>query len=73
MMTVGVTIGHLTGRALEWQDEVTIFLVLGAIFLSAAAGIEVLPAILPRRLEPSPGGMGSGWWRSFRQMPMRTQ
>src|SRR5262245_10939000 len=59
VLTVGVATGHLTGRALEWQDEVTIFLVLGAIFLSAGAvqarrghvGIEVLTAILPANAE----------------------
>ena len=57
VLTVGVVVGHLTGRSLPWQDEVTIFLISGAIFMSAAAvqtrrghiGIEVLAAILPAR------------------------
>src|SRR5262249_55850124 len=50
--------GHVTGRALKWQDEVTIFLVVGAVLLSAGAvqarrghiGIELLAAVLPSRL-----------------------
>jgi C4-dicarboxylate transporter DctM subunit len=57
VLTIGVTVGHLTGRSLEWQDEVTIFLIAGAIFVSSAAvqarrghiGIEALAAILPPR------------------------
>ena len=36
VLTFGVLIGHAFGRALAWQDEVTIFLIAGAIFLSAA-------------------------------------
>ena len=54
VLTFGVVLGHLTGRALAWQDEVTIFLIAGAMFLSAAAvqarrgrvGIEVLDHLL---------------------------
>ena len=50
VLTVGVVASHVLGRALEWQDEVTIFLIAGAIFMSAASvqakrghvGIEVL-------------------------------
>jgi tripartite ATP-independent transporter DctM subunit len=57
VLTVGVVIGHILGQALVWQDEVTIFLVAGAIFLSAAMvqstrghiGIEVFAAVLPPR------------------------
>jgi tripartite ATP-independent transporter DctM subunit len=55
VLTVGVTLGHVLGRSLEWQDEVTIYLVAGAVFLSAATvqarrghvSIEVLASILP--------------------------
>ena len=54
VLTFGVVLGHLTGRSLAWQDEVTIFLIAGAVFLSAAAvqsrrghvGIEVLDHLL---------------------------
>src|SRR5262245_23903049 len=55
VLTFGVVTGHILGQALVWQDEVTIFLVAGAIFLSAAfvqsqrghVGIEVLASVLP--------------------------
>ena len=58
VLTGGVIIGHTAGIALAWQDEVTIFLIAGAVFLSAAAvqarrghiGIEVLDHILPPRV-----------------------
>ena len=58
VLTYGVVIGHLLGRATLWQDEVTIFLIAGATFISAAqvqawrghVGIEVLAEILPSRL-----------------------
>src|SRR5262249_40340535 len=54
VLTFGVTSGHVMGRAVIWQDEVTIFLVVGAIFLSSAyvqskrghIGIEVLSSYL---------------------------
>jgi tripartite ATP-independent transporter DctM subunit len=54
VLTFGVVIGHTTGTSLAWQDEVTIFLIAGAVFLSAAAvqgrrghiGIEVLDHVL---------------------------
>ena len=55
VLTFGVVMGHLTGRNLVWQDEVTIFLLAGATFLSAGAvqarrghiGIDVLDHYLP--------------------------
>ena len=58
VLTYGVVIGHLFGRATLWQDEVTIFLIAGATFISAAqvqawrghVGIEVLAEILPPRV-----------------------
>ena len=58
VLTFGVVVGHTLGTALAWQDEVTIFLIAGAVFLSAAAvqarrghiGIEVLDHILPPRV-----------------------
>ena len=58
VLTYGVVIGHLLGRATLWQDEVTIFLIAGATFVSAAqvqawrghVGIEVLAEILPARV-----------------------
>jgi tripartite ATP-independent transporter DctM subunit len=54
VLTFGVVVGHILGRSLAWQDEVTIFLIVGAIFLSAAfvqskrghIGIEVLAQFL---------------------------
>ena len=54
VLTFGVITGHVLGKALIWQDEVTIFLISGAIFLSAAAvqarrghvGIDVLEHML---------------------------
>jgi C4-dicarboxylate transporter, DctM subunit len=61
VLTYGVVTGHLTGKNLIWQDEVTIFLLAGATFLSAAAvqarrghiGIDVLDHYL------SPGFNGA--------------
>ncbi len=58
VLSYGVVIGHLQGRATLWQDEVTIFLIAGATFISAAqvqawrghVGIEALAEILPPRL-----------------------
>lgn len=55
VLTVCVCWSLATGRAFAWLDEVTIFLIAGAIFLSAAyvqekrghIGIEVLSGILP--------------------------
>jgi tripartite ATP-independent transporter DctM subunit len=57
VLTFGVIAGHLHGRGVEWQDEVTIFLVAGAMFLSAAAvqerrghiGIDFLDQMLSPR------------------------
>jgi C4-dicarboxylate transporter, DctM subunit len=57
VLTGGVIAGHLLGRGLEWQDEMEIFLVAGAVFVSAAAvqarrghiGIEILNSVLPAR------------------------
>jgi C4-dicarboxylate transporter, DctM subunit len=55
VLTVCVCWSLATGRAFAWLDEVTIFLIAGAIFLSAAyvqskrghIGIEVLASVLP--------------------------
>ncbi len=57
VLTGGVIAAHLLGRGIEWQDEAEIFLVLGAVFLSAAAvqarrghiGIELLGSFLSAR------------------------
>jgi C4-dicarboxylate transporter DctM subunit len=57
VLTVGVVASHVLGRGLEWQDEMEIFLVTGAVFISAAAvqsrrghiGIEILGSFLPAR------------------------
>jgi C4-dicarboxylate transporter, DctM subunit len=57
VLTAGVVAGHILHRGLEWQDEMEIFLVAGAVFLSAAAvqgrrghiGIEVFGSFLSRR------------------------
>jgi C4-dicarboxylate transporter DctM subunit len=65
VLTLGVVTGHTFGIALAWQDEVTIFLVVGAIFLSAAAvqarrghiGIEVLDHLLPPRINAARRGI----------------
>jgi len=53
-LTYGVVNAHLTGVGVAWQDEVTIFLVSGAVFLSAAhvqgrrghIGIELFSGML---------------------------
>jgi C4-dicarboxylate transporter DctM subunit len=37
VLTLSVIAGHVTSRGFLWQDEVTIFLIAGAIFLSAAS------------------------------------
>ncbi len=55
VLTGGVIYSHYTHRGVIWQDEVTIYLIAGAIFLSAAAvqakrghiGIEVFDQMLP--------------------------
>ena len=36
VLTYGVTMAHATGLSVPWQDEITIFLVAGAVFLSSA-------------------------------------
>ncbi len=58
ILTVCVTISLTTGRSFAWLDEVTIFLIAGAIFFSAGAvqskrghiGIEVLAGSLSPRM-----------------------
>ena len=55
VLTAGVTMRYALGRTLEWQDEVEIFLVAGAMFLSAATvqaarghvAIETFGSLLP--------------------------
>ena len=37
VLTGGVIFSHVTRQGVAWQDEVTIFLISGAIFMSAAA------------------------------------
>ena len=57
VLSIGVVTSHITGRTLLWQDEITIYLIAGAIFLSAALvqakrghiGIEVFAGILSPR------------------------
>jgi TRAP-type C4-dicarboxylate transport system permease small subunit len=54
IMTYGVAVRHFLGIALIWQDEVCIFLLVGATFLSAASvqahrghvGIEAIAGLL---------------------------
>ena len=54
IMTYGVVVRHVAGVALLWQDEVCIFLLVGATFLSAASvqahrghvGIEAIAGLL---------------------------
>ena len=58
VLTYGVVVGHIIGRAVLWQDEVTIFLIAGATFVSCAQvqanrghiGIEVLADFLSPRV-----------------------
>lgn len=58
VLTGGVIYSHYTRRGVVWQDEVTIYLIAGAIFLSSAAvqalrghiGIEVFDAMLPKSI-----------------------
>ena len=55
VLTFGVITGHITRQSVLWQDEVTIYLIAGAIFLSAASvqavrghvGIDILDHWLP--------------------------
>ena len=55
VLTGGVIAAHVLQRGIEWQDEMEVFLVAGAVFLSAAAvqarrghiGIEVLDSFMP--------------------------
>lgn len=55
VLTEGVTARNLLGHSSEWQEEVTVFLLLGAMFLSMASvqakrghiGIDALTGILP--------------------------
>src|SRR3954464_12424808 len=54
IMTFGVIVRHVAGIALIWQDEVCVFLLVGATFLSAASvqahrghvGIEAVASLL---------------------------
>src|SRR3954462_9431910 len=54
IMTYGVIVRHFLGIALIWQDEVCVFLLVGATFLSAASvqshrghvGIEAIAGLL---------------------------
>ena len=54
IMTYGVIVRHVAGIALIWQDEVCVFLLVGATFLSAASvqahrghvGIEAVASLL---------------------------
>ena len=60
IMTYGVIVRHVAGIALIWQDEVCVFLLVGATFLSAASvqahrghvGIEAVASLLSPRHEP---------------------
>ncbi len=57
ILTVCVTLSLFWGMSFSWLDEVTIFLIAGAIFLSSGAvqskrghiGIELLAGYLPKR------------------------
>ena len=57
VLTYGVITAHATGTSIVWQDEVTIFLVAGAMFLAAASvqgkrghiGIELMSDFLSPR------------------------
>ena len=59
VLTFGVVTGHVTKTSVIWQDEVTIFLIAGAIFLSAATvqagrghvGIDLLDHWFPASKE----------------------
>ncbi|WP_096703270.1 TRAP transporter large permease subunit [Magnetospirillum sp. 15-1] len=68
VLTFGVVMGHLTGRGLLWQDEVTVFLISGAVFLSAASvqarrghvAIDVLDHAFPYAKELRHGVVEAG-------------
>jgi len=59
VLTLGVAMRYVLKFAIDWQDETTIFLIVGAVFLSAAAvqarrghvAIEAVSALLPPRIE----------------------
>jgi TRAP-type C4-dicarboxylate transport system permease small subunit len=59
VLTEGVLARNLWGDSSEWQEEVTVFLLLGAMFLSMASvqarrghiGIDALTGLLPAGLD----------------------
>lgn len=59
VLTEGVLARNLWGESSEWQEEVTVFLLLGAMFLSMASvqarrghiGIDALTGLLPVTLD----------------------
>ncbi|HUN94538.1 MAG TPA: TRAP transporter small permease [Burkholderiaceae bacterium] len=59
VLTWGVAMRYVFRSTVDWQDETTIFLLVGAVFLSAAAvqarrghvSIEAVAVLLPARLE----------------------
>ena len=57
VLTYSVIVRYFLKISTDWQDEVSVFLIVGAVFMSAAAiqaqrghiGIEAVVGLLPRR------------------------
>ena len=66
VLTFGVVLGHVIGKALAWQDEVTIFLIAGAIFLSAWHGFL---AGARKKLAAGERPKTGKFWRATNELP----
>src|SRR3977135_4736853 len=58
VLTYSVVVRYFLKFSTDWQDELSVFLIVGAVFMSAAAiqaqrghiGIEAITAVLPKRV-----------------------
>jgi TRAP-type C4-dicarboxylate transport system permease small subunit len=58
VLTYSVVVRYFLKYSTDWQDEMSVFLIVGAVFMSAAAiqaqrghiGIEAIVGLLPRRV-----------------------
>src|SRR6201989_516215 len=58
VLTYGVATRYFLHFSTDWQDEMSVFLIVGAVFMSAAAvqaqrghiGIEAIVGLLPKRV-----------------------
>src|SRR5258707_2795300 len=58
VLTYSVIVRYFLKISTDWQDEMSVFLIVGAVFMSAAAiqaqrghiGIEAIVGLLPRRV-----------------------